>query len=464
MGKSKSGSVVKYQLVNRSIQTGEDSGVVANAGGELVEIKPSGSRGRGPRVRFYDTEEQDSTLFGFYNYEKHLKEIGGHSGPSVFIPARTQAAPDRNLKRSFAQDDDGADEEKLGRERVKVLRKMGVIIDDSAEARPDMDAEYLRALEGDDDVDFVDDFDDDFLVQLTGVPLDDIPLDAENLEMTEYVDEDGMDDSFYLNQDFEFKDDPKESMQMEDFEDEFEAALQEYTDEEIGELDDEDEDLQGTLDVNDLAEKYSEVLDGFLEERHRAQELSEYGGQMLPTDLNEDAQIIMDKTRAAFDRLAEQDVTVSDEQLRAEFCPEKIKSQWDCQSILSRNTVSSKMMPKTIDAKSIRSCFPKSLRIGKGASKLSIDEESSKISQQDREEDEEEEDDEEYEGGISKGHPRLRGETSEERRLRKAAVKAQRREQRKKKKETKIMFKEEESRLVKQTISNQLRNPARVHM
>ncbi|XP_019645219.1 PREDICTED: protein LTV1 homolog [Branchiostoma belcheri] len=212
--------------------------------------------------------------------------------------------------------------------------------------------------------------------------------------------------------------------------DRFEKMYEEYDDDEVGPLD--HEELTGTVQQDSL------VLNNILQEYEKKKEESVIRR--------------LDPVREGMEGEGEEGVSSeseSEEDELVKMVTEQPKEKWDCESILS--TYSSiynhptviKDPPKPKKGKQIilsqKSGIPIGVLGSKGLTKKQLEE-------QDRLEEGESSEEEEMEITIRSAPARKKGETAEEKKLRKQAVKAERRERRIEKKANKLAFKEEASR------------------
>ncbi|KAJ3313477.1 hypothetical protein HDV04_001931 [Boothiomyces sp. JEL0838] len=216
--------------------------------------------------------------------------------------------------------------------------------------------------------------------------------------------------------------------------DQFEKVLAEYSDDEIGELDGEDENVMGDIDALDQTidnERLETMFDEFLENlqiigarRTLITRRPEEALDAIRTELKEDAKKLVEKYS-----VVEEETEVDDSLLRL---PEPKKEQWDCQSILSTSS-NVYNRPKIIQ------------EISKGVPKIKLRKGIPSVIPEHQEPESEEEEDVEYEERVNKGTSR-KGESKEEKKARKAAIKQERKERRETKKATKSMFNDEKSR------------------
>ncbi|KAJ3272376.1 hypothetical protein HDV01_005559 [Terramyces sp. JEL0728] len=221
--------------------------------------------------------------------------------------------------------------------------------------------------------------------------------------------------------------------------DQFEKVLAEYSDDEIGELDGEDENVLGDIDAFEQSldnERLETMFDEFLENlqiigqrRTLITRRPEEALDAIRSELKEDAKQLVEKYSVVEDEIA-----VDDSLLRL---PEPKKEQWDCESILS---TSSNIYNRPKIIQEISKGVPK-IKFRKGIPSVIPEKEEAPES-------EEEEEDGDYEDRVNKGVSR-KGESKEEKKARKAAIKQERKGRRETKKATKSMFNDEKSRQYK---------------
>ncbi|KAJ2993252.1 hypothetical protein HDV02_002564 [Globomyces sp. JEL0801] len=222
--------------------------------------------------------------------------------------------------------------------------------------------------------------------------------------------------------------------------DQFDKLLEEYSDDEIGELDAEDEEVLGTLNVSGLA------LEETLEEKRLDEMFDDFLGNLkvignrrrvVTRDPSESLSAIRTELKQEAAEVVHQysvieDVDVVD--IPMPFPEKKEKERWDCESVLTMNT-NIYNRPKLIQE--ISKGVPK-IRLRKGMPSVvpepTSESESESASEPER---------------LNKGQARAKQETKEEKRARKAAIKQERKMRRMTKKATKTAFEEEKERQIK---------------
>ncbi|KAJ3304723.1 hypothetical protein HDV03_002408 [Kappamyces sp. JEL0829] len=221
---------------------------------------------------------------------------------------------------------------------------------------------------------------------------------------------------------------------LELLDDQFDHVLAEYSDDEIGELDGDDEQVLGEADACDPA--LDEIYDGFLKN------LKVFGQRktLVSRDPKENLDAIRAELREEAKSLVE-NYKYEEEYVEREFrMPEpKKKAEWDVETVLSTNS-NIYNRPKLIHE--ISKGAPK-IRLSKGIPKVIPEQtENEVISDQGS--------DHTATPAVNKGKARSAKESSEEKKARKAAVKEERRERRQTKKATKEAFSQEKGKQYKQ--------------
>lgn len=184
-------------------------------------------------------------------------------------------------------------------------------------------------------------------------------------------------------------------------------------------------------------------------------EYSQRGGQVDPLIL--EGREIAELTRKAIERMKiSEEVTLKDEDLLDYYSPLQRRDEFDCESIISSRSSSSRYTPKTIELNSIKVGKVKKepqVVLNVTGTKLfevhnlqSISEEVEVV---------------EFDDEKSVRKP---GETAEERKARKSAVKEVRRQNRQRKKTTKESYKKQLQQSHHQQVLDQTRNPRRVRI
>lgn len=253
-----------------------------------------------------------------------------------------------------------------------------------------------------------------------------------------------------------------EAREQRPIDDEFELALLEYDEENLGELDpEEDPTIAGTIDVEG---NFETEMDEFAT---RAQRDFLPGADMSGLNEPVDAEARMTQAELTKQKIDAQirNHTAADDDMKsvcsridADFAP-VAKEKWDCESIISTysNTDNHPKMIPTVrlnKKKHIKISTKTGIPIGYFPTRKpdTIDEEEGGSGS----EYEEEED----EGPAENlGEKRNKKETKAEKKARKAATKAARRERRAQKKELKQIYTEETSKLHKTLVKMQAANP-----
>jgi protein LTV1 len=244
--------------------------------------------------------------------------------------------------------------------------------------------------------------------------------------------------------------------------DEFELALLEYDDENLGELDpEEDPTIAGAID--DVGENFKTEIEEFAT---RAQRDFLPGADMCGLNQPVDAEIGITQAELTKQKIDTQikNHTADDDDMKsvcsridADFAP-VAKEKWDCESIISTysNTDNHPKLIPTVrlnKKKHIKISKKTGIPIGYFPTRKpdTIEEEADSGSECDEEEDE---------GPAENlGEKRNKKETKAEKKARKAATKAARREKRAQKKELKQMYTEETTKLHKNLVKMQNANP-----
>jgi len=240
--------------------------------------------------------------------------------------------------------------------------------------------------------------------------------------------------------------------------DEFEAALLEYDDEDIGELDpNEDDTIQGQ--VEDVIE-YEQEIDEFARRKDNdfLPGADTSGLSEVPEDANSltIGEVVRSKISSQVRRLQEEDDDIQTVHTRIDndFAP-VAREKWDCESIIS--TYSNLDNHPTIIPR-VRTNKQKQIKISQKTG-IPIGYHPSSNKPGVIPEDEGEECEDEDEPGEDLGVKRDKSESKADKKARKAAIKAARREQRARKKEMKIMYSQEGNRLKNTMLKQSLANP-----
>mmetsp|Transcript_13452 Transcript_13452/g.53443 ORF Transcript_13452/g.53443 Transcript_13452/m.53443 type:complete len:515 (+) Transcript_13452:43-1587(+) len=381
-----------------------------------------------------------------YDYAQHLKPIGGGTFvPAVPLPDDVFGVP--------ALEEDAA-----------------LFHPQAGGAERYLDDDILAALEG--EASDVEELEDDFLYIADKEPVRAAAAEEEEVRPYDRLDIIESDDYARLG----FEEEPKHFkyqkgeepdhnkrriVRVRDFSEidnpsvldaQFERMVHEFSDDEIGELDDEDPRLQGNWDLGNL----ESVLDEFIDSTKPLVD---------PDTLVAPEEIVRRKNEGKApapergDDGDYEDEEEEEEALPLTWVPVKVEPEWDCESILSTYS-SAYNHPKLVDVGpkprielSKRGMPLAALSNGKAKAALAA-------LDSDDEEESEEEGDEASTMSVNHGAKRKRKETAEEKRARKAAVKAMRRDRRMQKKELKTRFKEEAVRQGGHMVQNNAANPA----
>eukprot|EP00475_Leptophrys_vorax_P000270 TRINITY_DN10164_c0_g1_i1.p1 TRINITY_DN10164_c0_g1~~TRINITY_DN10164_c0_g1_i1.p1 ORF type:complete len:297 (-),score=96.86 TRINITY_DN10164_c0_g1_i1:689-1579(-) len=252
----------------------------------MLEATPASAPARKPRRTFnpflHNTEEADKLLFGFYNYDQHLRDSND----------TTQVRDHAKQQSEFAE---------VSREEIENMKRLyeeGKVYGDNITAF-DAGDEYFEALEGEGEFE---ELEDDFVLKALedGAPDDEGQGEEEGYFYEDEEDNDEEKDGYPRSEEggegFEGEYEPSEraptvftrtefgvksvysmksilrgeSVPEEIFEEAFDQLAEEYEDDEIGELDGEesDPDMQGF--VESLVEQYPEVLDEYIIKENRS--------------------------------------------------------------------------------------------------------------------------------------------------------------------------------------------------
>jgi protein LTV1 len=332
----------------------------------------------------------------------------------------------------------------------------------------DMDPEIRDAFEALDDEAYVEDLEDDFFDAFHEEVLPQKYADlTENRNHNEDSDSENMDDwmnefkKFQKNKNYVVSDDdddygadtddfkPKRKGTSTNFsmtsssmfrndkltllDNQFDKILEEYSDEEIGQLASDDEDLRGTYTLSGDNQHLEEMFDSFLENLHvrgRRQTVVERKPEenldALRQELNEHKSEILERY-SYVEPLKEMPIVLPGR---------KKKSEWDAESILTTN---SNIYNRPTLIKEISNGAPK-IRLKRGIPVVVQPDESS-------------DEDDAFESRANKGSKRNENESKEEKKARKDAIKREKRERREQKKTTKLAFGAEKGRQARQ-VSN----------
>jgi protein LTV1 len=420
-----------------------------------------------------------------YDYSQHMRVIGNGAGGAVFIPAAYEEDEMEIL--DVPADVRGIDDSKVHVDRLRAdeedMDEDGFAEDDEViemDAEEIADEDVARLLEG--EIAGEDELEDDFILKATaddGTAAlgssskdnkgkghvssgrrvvrfdadDDEDADDEDYDPDNDEDED-FDDEYEYDYDEEYDDDPfadadedddgarvhgisrpsfrrgddEEPADMEALEQQFDAVLAEYDDDEIGELDVEDERVRGALET----EQFDHIFDEYLKNDKKKSLSSILNTIEDPEERRRKKELIL--AIAAMHAQQEEDGVQE-----LEILEEKKKSEWDCETIVSTYS-NLDNHPVKIEGRKKQIKLSQKTGIPKGY-----------VHGQDQNDDamaaSSDQDDEDSEDGqVSSAEPRKKGETAEERRERKKRVKEEKRVQRERKKNLKATFRKEEQR------------------
>eukprot|EP01132_Coremiostelium_polycephalum_P007472 gene7472-9180_t len=361
--------------------------------------------------------DDELALLGFpndgYDYSKVLRPIGG----GIFIPAvydKSQLRGHKGGITDLVKESEPAPYmyglEEIAKEYIR---------DENDIEKLEIDEDLKEALKGDSDFE---ELDDDFILQANGGNLDGLDGQVESIK-------DKLKRMMMMDDDEDYdgeggrpsyRDDRKVVDQV--LEAQFDKALEEYQDDDLGELDPEDTKGKYTTD------QFEEVFDEFIEEYNenhlplmtRLENLRR-NDPLFPLTEKEKKQIL------SRDWDKDEDLSeVSEEE-------DNPQDQWDCETILTTYT--------NLDnhPKLIREENTKIIKLSKKGIPLGV------LPTKKRVEEEEDDDDEEK---VNLGQAREKSESKQDKKLRKKQVKEERKLTRENKKELKKAFKKEELKQV----------------
>ncbi|KAI9207172.1 Low temperature viability protein-domain-containing protein [Polychytrium aggregatum] len=232
--------------------------------------------------------------------------------------------------------------------------------------------------------------------------------------------------------------------------DRFDKVMEEYSDNEIGELDEEHPDVIGTVSISD--QRLNDLMDEFLDSTEmvgKRRIVKIPGGAPLMDDirkgLTDEVDIRKDVERVIQEDESREDNDDDIEWLRTE--KEEVNDGWDAETILTTysNVYNRPHLIKDGRVKiRMKKGFPVAIHEELQDMSLNDTAGSEQQPQTAFEQDSEQEDD--AEARINKGAKRDKKETAEEKRRRKEQVKAEKQNRRMEKKSTKTAFKEEKQR------------------
>ncbi|KAI8913245.1 hypothetical protein EDD86DRAFT_200052 [Gorgonomyces haynaldii] len=389
-------------------------------------------------------KKEDATNFGIYfrdvqdyDYQQHLKTIDD----SKFVPVKKLQLP---------SDVFASEEQEIGLMHQTEHDIEGFDMDDSVR-------EVLNAL---DDEAYVEDEADNYFDHLDkdDVPDDYEEADEEPQDLNEWErafrqfkkkqqdsDSEDSDDtprkartmttSYSMSSSVLFRNDKLTLL-----DDQFDKVLEEYDDENIGELDPEDESVLGVLDVMNLGED-NEQLDALFDDFLKSTKLNPTQSRLLHAD---DPTQLLGELRDELRDLAKDVVkeysiivdTESKDDMPAR--PEPKRERWDVETVHSGYT---NIYNRPTLIREVSKSTPQIKLSGRNRMPVIVGDES------------EEESEDDHEPGINKGEARPQDETPEQKRERKNRIKEEKRIQRMNKKATKNAFKKEGLKMV-QTVKH----------
>ncbi|KAG4092435.1 hypothetical protein H8356DRAFT_1703364 [Neocallimastix lanati (nom. inval.)] len=445
-----------------NVDSEEEKEPLKDAKGNLIEREAGVAALYG--IDFDDTK---------YDYMQHLKVIG-EDPTAVFIPSKEEAK--KEAKKGGIQFlDESIDLNEKSNQKKKVTfqlpeealpskyeEEVGLMNREDSDiltANPYV-REVLYSLDDPNAID--ENMEDDFVLQLNAEPgSDEEEFDME-AAMYGYDDEDEDDDDDEWAAVRKFKKAQKsEKQDLYDFEDDederrtgltgfsmsssamfrnkhltllddrFERVINQYDDDNIGELDPEAPNVRGNIDDNDLPEHYDKLFDEFLDSKDvlGKKVIEKFAGGVPSEQIAELREELKTKE---FDILKYEEEQ-SNKKEKVQMIERELsknekreRNNWDCETIITTYT-NIYNHPKMIKDDSIK--------------KIHVTRKGLPIVE--KEVSEEEEEEEEYEVRENKGVARNKKETKEEKKARKAMVKNAKKERREAKKATKKAFKKE---------------------
>ncbi len=400
-----------------------------------------------------------------YDYSQHLMPIGGTQSllvEAVFGPdLSARVKPAKEMK----EDGDLVGDEKLRQTFEAEIKRFKKKVNEPM-------SDFYRALEGNNTDGFDDgnnkteefeELQDDFVLQAMQSDL------LENLDDLYESDEDKhKDQKNSLNEEDDEEDDGHDdghndsderrrpTREMAQLEVDFERLMEEYDDDNIGELDPEDEEVQtGPLDEDQFEEgRYvRRVLDAYVKEK---EELLQHHTTELSNADKEASRAHLLRLALERDRDNKRDL---DEDIKSMY-PEKPEEEWDCESIISTysnvenhpHMIKEPERNKTKIIKLNRDGVPIGMSPDRRRNHFNSKSSDGKAGDEDDDviEEEDEEDEERGEGESNNlGQARNKKETKEEKAARKRLAKEKRKESRVKNKIVKGVFKSEEQKVIK---------------
>jgi len=445
-----------------NVDSEEEKETLKDAKGNLIEREAGVAALYG--IDFDDTK---------YDYMQHLKVIG-EDPTAVFIPSKEEAK--KEAKKGGIQFlDKSIDINEKSNQKKKVTfqlpeealpskyeEEVGLMNREDSDiltANPYV-REVLYSLDDPNTID--ENMEDDFVLQLNAEPgSDEEEFDME-AAMYGYDDEDDEDDDdewaavrkfkkaqkSEKQEDYDFEDDEDErrtgltgfsmsssamfrNKHLTLLDDRFERVINQYDDDNIGELDPEAPNVRGNIDDTDLPEHYDKLFDEFLDSKDvlGKKVIEKFAGGVPSEQIAELREELKTKE---FDILKYEEEQ-SNKKEKVQMIERELsknekreRNNWDCETIITTYT-NIYNHPKMIKDDSVK--------------KIHVTRKGLPIVEKEISEEEEEE--EEYEVRENKGVARNKNETKEEKKARKAMVKNAKKERREAKKATKKAFKKE---------------------
>eukprot|EP00833_Pecoramyces_ruminatium_P001893 jgi/Orpsp1_1/1175925/evm.model.c7180000055744.1 len=408
-----------------------------------------------------------------YDYMQHLKVIG-EDPTAVFIPSKEEAKKEaKKTGIQFKDDSIDLDDKSNQKKRVtfqlpeevlpsKYEEEVGLMNREDSDiltANPYV-REVLYSLDDPSTID--ENMEDDFVLQLNAEPgSDEEEFDMEAAMYGTEEEEDDDDDEWAAvrkfkkaqkseNQENYYDDDDDEddrrtgltgfsmsssamfrNKHLTLLDDRFERVINQYDDDNIGELDPEAPNVRGNIDDNDLPEHYDKLFDEFLDSKDvLGKKVIEKFAGGIPSE--QIAELREELKTKEFDILKYEEEQ-SNKKEKVQMIERELsknekreRNNWDCETIITTYT-NIYNHPKMIKDDTVK--------------KIHVTRKGLPIVEKEISEEEEEE--EEYEVRENKGIARNRNETKEEKKARKAMVKNAKKERREAKKATKKAFKKE---------------------
>lgn len=406
---------------------------------------------------------------------QHLKVIG-EDPTAVFIPSKEEAKKDSKKSGiQFIDDSINLDEKVTQKKRVtfqlpeealpsKYEEEVGLMNREDSDiltANPYV-REVLYSL--DDPTTIDENMEDDFILQLNAEPGSDeeeFDMNAAMYGLDEEEDDDDDDEwaavrkfkksqknekkeEFYEEDDWDDRHTATTGFSMSSsamfrnkhltlLDDRFERVINQYDDDNIGELDPDAPNVRGNIDDNDLPEHYDKLFDEFLDSKDvLGKKVIEKFAGGIPSE--QIAELREELKTEGFDILKYEEKE-SQKKEKIEMVERELsknekreRNNWDCETIITTYT-NIYNHPKMIKEENVK--------------KIHVTRKGLPIVEKDISEEEEEGEEEEYEVRVNKGVARNRNETKEEKKARKEMVKNAKKERREAKKATKKAFKKE---------------------